>query len=189
MFRPAKPKSYTFRIVMAYSHRAIYDVVFRIRGRHSSQHSSFSQQNSTCCPLSVLCFSLVSRRCCRSRSSKGTPSTWKTEQKLIRGPHFRTCGTFKSDEDIARAESHFQANMVTGSSSIPSTLNVSLYKIAFSTLSHFLRFQVYWHVISEDTTLSGGNIPSVSLLTVVLLFFLTQAISVVLRRSQPKSTS
>lgn len=55
----------------------------------------------------------------------------------------RTCGTTISDERLAAAEAHFQANKVVPNSfaALKATINV-----------HF-------HVISKDSTLAGGNIP------------------------------
>src|SRR6202023_4401575 len=88
---------------------------YRIRGCHSSQHPSFSWGDLICSFLSLFCFFLVSPWCCRRHFSKGTPLTWRTEQKLIRILYFRTCGTFISDEDIVKAEAHFEANKVTTS--------------------------------------------------------------------------
>ncbi|KAF9468892.1 metalloprotease [Collybia nuda] len=57
-------------------------------------------------------------------------------------PTRRTCGTFISDEDVIKSEKHFQENKVTpGDFTTDAVLNV-----------HF-------HVISKDSTLSGGNVP------------------------------
>ena len=84
--------------------------------------------------------------------------------------YFRTCGTFKTDEEIAKAEAHFEANKVTGDFTIQSTRNViiSSYKVRLlDPFSLCLCLQVYWHVISQDTTLAGGYIPSVSQLNVI----------------------
>ncbi|KAK7470952.1 hypothetical protein VKT23_002367 [Stygiomarasmius scandens] len=55
----------------------------------------------------------------------------------------RTCGTFISDEDLLVAEEHFAAHKVEPSALRPlaATLNV------------------YFHVISKDSTTAGGNVP------------------------------
>jgi len=54
----------------------------------------------------------------------------------------RTCGTNITAEKRVQVEKHFKANAITpGDVSAQSVLNV------------------YWHVISEDSTLAGGNIP------------------------------
>ncbi|KAJ7268583.1 metalloprotease [Mycena rebaudengoi] len=54
----------------------------------------------------------------------------------------RGCGTYISDERLVAAESHFAANKV-----------VSLKALSDVTL------KIYYHVISEDKTVAGGNIP------------------------------
>ncbi|KAF9057437.1 metalloprotease [Panaeolus papilionaceus] len=56
----------------------------------------------------------------------------------------RTCGTVISDEKLAKAEAHFQANKVVSNGT-------------FSTQAATIN--VYFHVIQADSTLSGGNIP------------------------------
>ncbi|KAF8076085.1 metalloprotease [Lyophyllum atratum] len=54
----------------------------------------------------------------------------------------RACGTVTSDADFATMEKDFAAKKVpVGDVSTESTL------------------RIYWHVVSKDTTLSGGNIP------------------------------
>lgn len=58
----------------------------------------------------------------------------------------RACGTSISDEQLAAAEAHFAANKV-----VPNTLR------PFATT-----IPIYWHVISEDSTEDGGNVPYVS---------------------------
>lgn len=55
------------------------------------------------------------------------------------------CGTEISDEEVAKAEAHFQANKVP-----PPEVSVEAATI-----------QVYFHVVSKDTTLAGGNVPYV----------------------------
>ncbi|KAF9008779.1 metalloprotease [Cyathus striatus] len=54
-----------------------------------------------------------------------------------------TCGTVISDEELVAAEKHFQKNKVTPSE----------FSIASATIP------VQFHVISKDTTLSGGYVP------------------------------
>ncbi len=63
---------------------------------------------------------------------------------ILIGRTFR-CGTEISDEEIIRAEAHFQANKVP-----PPDVSVEAATI-----------QLYFHVISRDTTLAGGNVPYV----------------------------
>jgi len=54
----------------------------------------------------------------------------------------RVCGTVTSDAEFASMEADFKLKQVTpGNFSTQAVLNV------------------YWHVVSQDTTLSGGNIP------------------------------
>ncbi|KAI0751490.1 metalloprotease [Daedaleopsis nitida] len=55
----------------------------------------------------------------------------------------RSCGTIISSEKLLAHEAHFQANLVAkpNATTGPATVNV------------------YWHVISQDSTLQGGNIP------------------------------
>ncbi|GLB43193.1 putative pregnancy-associated plasma protein-A [Lyophyllum shimeji] len=54
----------------------------------------------------------------------------------------RVCGTVTTDEQIATMEKDFAAKKVeVGNFTTQATLNI------------------YWHVVSQDTTLSGGNIP------------------------------
>ncbi|KAI0723039.1 metalloprotease [Earliella scabrosa] len=54
----------------------------------------------------------------------------------------RSCGTTITDEKILAHETHFKANVVkTNATAATAIVNV------------------YWHVISQDSTLQGGNIP------------------------------
>ncbi|KAF5369763.1 hypothetical protein D9758_001331 [Tetrapyrgos nigripes] len=55
----------------------------------------------------------------------------------------RRCGTVISDDDLIAAEAHFAANKIVPSALAPqaATLNV------------------YFHVISKDSSLAGGNVP------------------------------
>ncbi|KAJ6570048.1 metalloprotease [Mycena vulgaris] len=55
----------------------------------------------------------------------------------------RACGTFISDNDLIAAEAHFAANKVTSSSLVP----------LVATL------KIFFHVISKDSTVAGGNVP------------------------------
>lgn len=55
------------------------------------------------------------------------------------------CGTEISDEEVVQAEAHFQADKVP-----PPEVAVEATTI-----------QVYFHVVSKDTTLAGGNVPYV----------------------------
>lgn len=57
-------------------------------------------------------------------------------------PSRRTCGTHISDAEVIEAERHFSANKV-----------VPEFSAQAATID------VYWHVISRDSTLGGGNIP------------------------------
>ena len=43
--------------------------------------------------------------------------------------YFRTCGTIISDEDIVKAEAHFEANKVTTGLAAQTVISVSAYKI------------------------------------------------------------
>lgn len=56
----------------------------------------------------------------------------------------RVCGTVTTPEKIAAAEARFQANKVDGEFSIQAAT-----------------IPVQFHVISEDTTVAGGNVPYV----------------------------
>ncbi|KAF5326624.1 hypothetical protein D9611_000274 [Ephemerocybe angulata] len=56
-------------------------------------------------------------------------------------PTRRTCGTSISEAEKVKAEAHFSAN-----------------KAPFSVAAG-VPVKVYWHVVSKDSTLSGGNIP------------------------------
>jgi hypothetical protein len=58
----------------------------------------------------------------------------------------RTCGTSITDEQLAAAEADFQANLVPPPHSLAPTA---------ATIN------IYFHVISKDATLAGGNIPFV----------------------------
>ncbi|PIL36885.1 hypothetical protein GSI_00575 [Ganoderma sinense ZZ0214-1] len=55
----------------------------------------------------------------------------------------RTCGTVISEEKVLAHEAHFQANKVAKTNAAATNATVNL----------------YWHVVSQDTTLEGGNIP------------------------------
>lgn len=57
----------------------------------------------------------------------------------------RACGTYISDEKLVAAEAHFAANKVVVS-------NNNLRPFATT-------IDIYWHVISEDDTEDGGNVP------------------------------
>ncbi|KAH9894394.1 metalloprotease, partial [Cubamyces lactineus] len=59
----------------------------------------------------------------------------------------RTCGTVISEEKLLAHELHFQANKVAKDITLNTTSPVSV--------------NLYWHVVSQDTTLEGGNIPHV----------------------------
>ncbi|EJF62857.1 metalloprotease [Dichomitus squalens] len=61
----------------------------------------------------------------------------------------RKCGTTISDEKLAANEAHYLANFVPKSAS-----KVTAEAAAAPTV------KVYWHVISKDSTASGGNIPA-----------------------------
>ncbi|KAF5387931.1 hypothetical protein D9615_000123 [Tricholomella constricta] len=54
----------------------------------------------------------------------------------------RTCGTTPTDDEVFVMEKDFQAK-----------------KVEVSDVSAQAVLNVFWHVVSEDTTLSGGNIP------------------------------
>ena len=57
----------------------------------------------------------------------------------------RNCGTFISDGDRLAAEDHFKANKVPANSQRESVASIN----------------VYFHVISEDGTPEGGDLPLV----------------------------
>ncbi|KAI0332454.1 metalloprotease [Cubamyces sp. BRFM 1775] len=57
----------------------------------------------------------------------------------------RTCGTVISEEKLLAHELHFQANKIAKDVTSNTTSPVSV--------------NLYWHVVSQDTTLEGGNIP------------------------------
>jgi hypothetical protein len=59
----------------------------------------------------------------------------------------RACGNELSDEEVARLEADFAAKKV----------NVSSNRALAATIP------VHFHVIQQDSTLSGGNVPYVSL--------------------------
>jgi hypothetical protein len=65
----------------------------------------------------------------------------------------RDCGTFISDEELRATEEHFRANKVSANPERDSA-DVSI--------------NVYFHVISQDGTHQGGNIPLVWMPFVVL---------------------
>ena len=112
----------------------IFYIVYQSAIVHDIPHSL---SGIRCCLLLFLCFFLVSRRCCRRHSSKGMPLTWRTEQKLIRMVYFRTCGTFISDEDIVKAEAHFQATKVTTGLAAQTVISVCAYKIVLQVTFPF----------------------------------------------------
>lgn len=58
-------------------------------------------------------------------------------------PLRRTCGTNPTDEEVRIAEAHFQANKVEPKEGFADAATIN----------------VYFHVVSKDTTLSGGNVP------------------------------
>ena len=60
----------------------------------------------------------------------------------------RKCGTVISDEKLAANEAHYLANFVPKAAS-----KLTSEAAAAPTV------QVYWHVMSKDSTASGGNIP------------------------------
>lgn len=67
-----------------------------------------------------------------------------------------------SDEDIVRTEKHFQENKVVPSDfAAQATLNASPNSTLIAYLLKIYSPQVHWHVVSEDSTLAGGNIPYV----------------------------
>jgi len=72
--------------------------------------------------------------------------------------YFRTCGTFISDADIIASEKFFQEHKAT--SAAAATLNV-IFPMTFNgrVVDTIIATQVYFHVVSKDTTASGGNVP------------------------------
>ncbi|KAG6864297.1 hypothetical protein C0991_010768 [Blastosporella zonata] len=59
----------------------------------------------------------------------------------------RVCGTVPTGDAVAIMEKHFQENQVGGSEKQ-------------NGASALRTIQVYWHVISADDTLAGGNLPA-----------------------------
>lgn len=59
----------------------------------------------------------------------------------------RLCGTHAPAEQVAAAESHFAEHRVAVDTSSLTAADVNL--------------NVYWHVVSKDTTEDGGNVPCV----------------------------
>ncbi|KAJ7026862.1 metalloprotease [Mycena alexandri] len=57
----------------------------------------------------------------------------------------RKCGTSMSPANISRAEIHFAVNKAVSTERIANNVNV------------------YWHVISKDSTAAGGNVPDVQI--------------------------
>ncbi|TFK92951.1 metalloprotease [Polyporus arcularius HHB13444] len=55
----------------------------------------------------------------------------------------RTCGTTISEEKLLAHEAHFQANKIAKTEAAAATATVN----------------VFWHVVMQDSTLDGGNIP------------------------------
>lgn len=87
----------------------------------------------------------------------------------------RFCGTEIADSAVVQAESFFSENAVQLNSSLTGELAAA-------------PLNVYWHVVSRDSTLSGGNIPYVRCLC-SLVHKLTQRHATVTRRSPPPSAS
>lgn len=99
------------------------------QSRFSSGSSSISRSNMLSSTFFVFAFVAV------SAFGKPTP---------------RQCGTaVLSDAQVVAAEKHFRANMVP-----PGGLSTSGVGAAHSS-----KLNVYWHVVSKDDTLEGGNIP------------------------------
>ncbi|EIN10468.1 metalloprotease [Punctularia strigosozonata HHB-11173 SS5] len=59
----------------------------------------------------------------------------------------RVCGTYISDEHLAKAEEHFQANKIEPAS-----------KVASAAASE-TTLNIYFHVISKNSSVEGGNVP------------------------------
>ncbi|KAJ7142851.1 metalloprotease [Mycena epipterygia] len=55
----------------------------------------------------------------------------------------RACGTYISDDALIAAEAHFAANKVVSSSLVPLAATL----------------KIYFHVVSKDSTVAGGNVP------------------------------
>jgi len=70
-------------------------------------------------------------------------------------PAGRACGTFISDVSLKSAEAHFHTNLVPPSEMISSN---------FSTAAS-VPVSVYFHVISKDSTVAGGNVPQSQLVS------------------------
>ncbi|TEB37672.1 metalloprotease [Coprinellus micaceus] len=60
-------------------------------------------------------------------------------------PSRKTCGTEISEADKVKAEKHFAAHKVV--------------TVAGNSSTRAATIDVYWHIVSRDATLSGGNIP------------------------------
>jgi hypothetical protein len=74
----------------------------------------------------------------------------------------RVCGTAISDEEVTAREKHFEESKVTPSEGAIGTLKVCVYRTTSSpraALNIFCIGQVYFHVVSNDATLEGGNVP------------------------------
>ncbi|KAJ7921094.1 metalloprotease [Mycena leptocephala] len=54
----------------------------------------------------------------------------------------RACGTFISDDDLIAAEAHFAAN-----------------KVSAHLVPLAVTLKIYFHVVSKDSTVAGGNVP------------------------------
>ena len=60
--------------------------------------------------------------------------------------YHRGCANSLTDEQVAEKEAHFLAHQVPKPASL-------VQAAATATVS------VYWHVVSKDSTVSGGNVP------------------------------
>lgn len=87
---------------------------------------------------------------------------WSPHGILVFTVYVRTCGTVMDDADIIANEKYFQEHKVISAnfSAAAVTLNVS--NLVWPSMNVVVdSLQVYFHVVSKDTTLAGGNVPSV----------------------------
>ncbi|KAG6904822.1 hypothetical protein DXG01_006952 [Tephrocybe rancida] len=67
------------------------------------------------------------------------------------------CGTVPSDEKVAAMERHFNANKIESSRGAAQMFNFKSYRIGKLTECCS---QVFWHVVSENRTAAGGDVPA-----------------------------
>jgi len=80
-------------------------------------------------------------------ASPSTSASGAVQDASADGVTPRNCGTFISDANLRAAEDHFRANKVSANPQRESADDVTI--------------NVYFHVISQDGTPEGGDIPLV----------------------------